>query len=123
MTVRRRPATAYPPQHTFLYSDSVAINYEVTGTGDKPIVFLHGFGLSTTSWNDIRVWFPNDEFKYYFLDLKGFGYSSKPRDGKYSFLDQAKIIVDFLEYNSLDEVILVGHSYGGGAALFRVIFF
>lgn len=121
MNDRYQHRTAYQPQHTFLYSDSIAINYEVTGTGNKAILFLHGFGLSIASWNDIRVWFPDDEFKYYFLDLKGFGYSSKPRDGKYSFLDQARIIVAFLEYSALDDVIVVGHSYGGGAALFSHI--
>ena len=51
------------------------------------------------------------------MDLKGFGLSSKPHDGKYSAKDQAEIVTAFIEQNGFADLALVGHSYGGAVAL------
>lgn len=107
---------SFQPKRTFHFSKDVQINFEKSGERGPSIIFLHGFGASLVSWYDIKDALPKG-FQLYLLDLKGFGYSSKPKDGKYSMLDQAEIIEGFILTYNLDQVILVGHSYGGGIAL------
>jgi len=102
---------------TFRYSTSVAINYETAGDGPVPVVFLHGFAAALTTWHDIRGLFPPERFRLYLLDLKGFGFSAKPRDGRYRPEDQADVVAAFLAHEGLSDVVLVGHSLGGGIAL------
>ena len=106
----------YYPKETFKYSNDVEINYEKVGDEGPAVIFLHGFGASIATWDDIRAGLPQ-KHRYYFIDLKGFGYSSKPRDNKYSFEDNSEIIISFIKYFKLKNVTLVGHSYGGGVAL------
>jgi pimeloyl-ACP methyl ester carboxylesterase len=111
--------TTDPPsaQRTFSYNESVQINYEVCGNGLLPVVFLHGFAAALTTWDDIRGMLPPDRYRFYFLDLKGFGRSSRPRDDAYRPADQAELLTAFLEAEDLRNAVLVGHSLGGGVAL------
>jgi pimeloyl-ACP methyl ester carboxylesterase len=104
-------------RQTFRYSDDVLISYEVEGRGTTPVVFLHGFAAALTTWNDIRPLFPPERFRLYLLDLKGFGFSAKPRDGRYAPEDQAAIVTAFLKAMQLRHAVLIGHSLGGGIAL------
>ena len=108
-------------EKTFLYAPNVAINYQVRGHGPTVLVFLHGFAAALTTWDDLRDLFPVDRFTLYLLDLKGFGFSSKPDDGRYGLEDQAAIVTAFLEWKGLGNVVLVGHSLGGGIALITLL--
>ncbi|HEY6838689.1 MAG TPA: alpha/beta fold hydrolase, partial [Geobacteraceae bacterium] len=108
-------------QETFHYSARVAINYRVQGDGHVTLVFLHGFAAALTTWDDLAPLFPPESYTLYFLDLKGFGFSSKPRDGRYRLEDQAQIVAAFLEAQVLDDLVIVGHSLGGGIALITLI--
>lgn len=103
-------------KRTFAYSDQIRISYEVHGNGNSPIVFLHGFGASVETWRDIQSRLAQGN-KLFFLDLKGFGLSSKPDDGKYSLEDQADVVLAFMKSQNLHDVTLVGHSYGGAVSL------
>ena len=76
------------------------------------MVLLHGFGASLESWNDILPLL-SVEFRIYRLDLKGHGLSDKPRDGRYSTGEQARIVTTFIKDHQLQDVVLLGHSYGG----------
>ena len=97
------------------------INYAVYGKGEIPVVFLHGFGASLHSWDNFVNFFPENQYSIYLIDLKGFGFSSKPVNSDYSIEENSRIIIKFLEENKLKKVILAGHSYGGGVALFTQI--
>ena len=105
---------------TFDYSDKIHINYEVHGNGNTTIVFLHGFGASLVTWRDIQLPLSKKN-TLIFLDLKGFGLSSKPDDGKYSLEDQAEIVLAFLKAYNLHDITLVGHSYGGAVSVYTYL--
>ncbi len=109
------PTTASP--RFFRYSADVLIHYQEEGAGPTPVVFLHGFAAALTTWHDLRGLFPHDRYRLIFLDLKGFGFSSKPRDAAYAVADQAAIVTAFLQALGVSGVVLVGHSLGGGVAL------
>ena len=99
--------------------ESIGINYYEYGSGD-PIVMLHGFGASAYSWRKIADPLAENH-KVILIDLKGFGYSDKPDDDKYSAFDQAEIIAAFIRDQGLQNVTLLGNSYGGGIALFTYL--
>ncbi len=87
----------YIPKQTFYFHDNVNINYEQIGHGSETIIFLHGFGLSLDSWDDIKHRFPLDKYKMFFIDLKGNGFSYKAPESDYSLIEQARIIIGFIK--------------------------
>ena len=59
---------------------------------------------------------PEDSTIHLF-DLIGFGDSPAPEDWPYTIDAQAEVLFNFIENKDLSNVILLGHSYGGGVAL------
>lgn len=108
---------SYHPAETFYYSKDIHINYELMGHGDKNIIFLHGFSLSLHSWNSIKSKFDLNQYKLYFVDLKGSGFSYKGNEGAYTLTEQVAIIASFIATHNISSFILVGHSYGGVISL------
>ncbi len=94
--------------------ESVVLNYEIHGEGD-PVLFLHGFGANNYTWNKVYPLISSK--KLILLELKGHGRSDKPIDGKYSVHDQAELVLNFIARHDLKNLVLVGHSFGGGVAL------
>jgi haloalkane dehalogenase len=86
-----------------------------TGTGDVPVVFLHGNPTSSHLWRNVlphvagraRVLAP---------DLIGMGSSGKP-DIAYRFADHARYLDAWFDALGLDQVVLVGHDWGGSLGL------
>jgi len=105
----------------FYYNDSDYLNYEVIGKSGRPIVFLHGFAASLENWKILTGSLPAREYQIFLIDLKGFGLSAKPRDGKYSMQDNADLIAQFIRAQKLKDYVLAGHSFGGGVALLVAI--
>ncbi len=101
----------------FHYKGSIPIHYKAIGDGPMQIVFLHGFASAHDTWLDMAAHFPPDRFTLYLPDLKGFGLSSKPRDGAYTVKDQAAVVRHFMRELGLRSTILIGHSLGGSVAL------
>jgi pimeloyl-ACP methyl ester carboxylesterase len=99
------------------HTGDIRIHYQPGGHGPTPLVFLHGFASSHTTWLDIAGLFPADRYTLYLLDMKGFGLSSKPRDDAYTVEDQAAIVKAFIRKQGLNSPILIGHSLGGAVAL------
>ncbi|MEV5648275.1 haloalkane dehalogenase [Nocardia sp. NPDC052254] len=91
------------------------MTYRDTGAGSVPVVLLHGNPTSSHLWRNViphidpltRVLAP---------DLIGMGESGKP-DSPYRFADHARYLEAWFDGLGLDEVILVGHDWGGALAM------
>jgi pimeloyl-ACP methyl ester carboxylesterase len=102
----------------YRYSQNIILNYEVEGDGENQIIFLHGISANLRGWEKIRNKFQSENYQQYYIDLKGFGLSLKPRDDKYSMADQAEVIYKFIKDLNIFNPVIVGHSMGGGVALY-----
>ncbi len=103
-----------------IVSDSVNINFEYFNSFDrkrKTILMLHGFTGSLDDWREIHSSL-NPNFNYIGIDLVGHGNSDSPVNvDKYSPQALSKQINDVLNNLSIEQVIILGYSMGGRAAL------
>jgi len=86
-----------------------------------PVLLIHGFGASSYSWRHIIKPLAQ-KYRVITIDLKGFGESPKPRDDLYSVYEQARLVRNFILENNLQNVHIIGHSYGGGVALVTSVY-
>jgi len=95
--------------------NGVKINYYDSGQG-PPIILLHGFGACAYTW---RFLIPPlaEQHRVFTIDLKGYGLSDKPADGHYAVADQAEMVADFIRRQDLHDLVIMGHSMGGGVTL------
>jgi pimeloyl-ACP methyl ester carboxylesterase len=107
----------YSPNLKFYFSETEFLNYRVIGNGEKTIIYLHGFGASNRTWDDIIPYLNVSDTKFIFFDLIGAGFSSKPKNADYSMRANALVIKSFIKQHDLSDYALVGHSFGGGVSL------
>lgn len=103
------------PARREIEAAGVRVAYELTGdtaSGKPVVVMLHGFGAALESWSDVQPLIAA-EYPVLRMDLKGFGMSEKPRDGRYAAVDQAEVVAAVLRGLGLKRVVIVGHSFGG----------
>lgn len=98
--------------------NNYALNYNITGTGNETLLFLHGFALSTESWGGIVSKIDTNKYKIICIDILGFGFSEKPTSFDYSIESQSSLIESFLKELNIDTISLIGHSYGGVIGLY-----
>lgn len=97
------------------YADvnDTTIYYEIAGDGD-PLILVHGFTLDTRMWDDQFTEF-SKRYRVIRYDLRGFGRSSVPEEGKpYS---HAKDLKELLDHLSIRKASVIGLSMGGGIAI------
>jgi pimeloyl-ACP methyl ester carboxylesterase len=80
----------------------------------RPLVLLHGLGDSHRSWSRVAPMLARSR-RVLMPDLAGHGLSERP-DASYTLEWHAGVVGAWLEALQLDDVDLVGHSYGGGVA-------
>ncbi|QVK17801.1 alpha/beta hydrolase [Mycoplasmatota bacterium] len=95
--------------------NQIKINVEISGQGDMNILLLHGWGQSTKAFTEISQHLATS-FTVYNIDLPGFGLSEKP-PYPYNTKDYADIIKGIVDYYQLDNLIIIGHSFGGRIAI------
>lgn len=80
------------------------------------LVLIHGF--PTSSWDWAKVWRPLCEAfpRVIAPDMIGFGYSAKPRDYRYSILDQADLHENLLAHLRVERYHILAHDYGDTVA-------
>jgi len=92
--------------------DGTSIFYKDWGKG-QPIVFSHGWPLNSDAWDDQLVFFASRGYRAIAHDRRGHGRSSQPWDG-HDMNTYADDLARLLERLELRDVLLVGHSTGGG---------
>jgi non-heme chloroperoxidase len=92
--------------------DGTKIYYKDWGAG-QPIVFCHGWPLSSDAWEDQMVFLGAQGYRCIAHDRRGHGRSSQPWNGNDmdTYADDLTELIDALD---LKAAILVGHSTGGG---------
>ncbi len=90
------------------------VRYVDEGQGPA-VVLLHGFASSLDNWKRVRPAL-RQRHRVIALDLKGFGWSDRP-PGDYSPRAQAQIVRALLDQRGVDDVAVVGHSWGGSVAM------
>lgn len=96
-------------------TETVAVNgkniyYEVYGEGN-PLIFLHGYSLSTKSWEPYIADF-SKEYKVHLVDLTGHGKSDAFKEDL-SIASVAQDLNMLLRYLNLSKVKAIGFSFGG----------
>src|SRR5271157_1681405 len=91
------------------------------GKGNAPILFLHGIGHSGAALEDVGPMLDNPRLKLIVPDLLGCGGSSASPRFSHTAVEHAQVFLDFIEQANLADVVVVGHSYGGGIALFMAL--
>src|SRR2546426_12476077 len=89
----------------------VRVHYIERGTGPA-IVMVHGFGGHTFSFRKLMPDLAR-EHRVVALDLKGFGYSERPKNGDYSLGAQARLVLGAMDALGTSTATLIGHSMGG----------
>lgn len=95
----------------FIEVEGKRIHYLKQGEG-RPIILVHGFGLSTFSWRKL-IPLLSKRYTVFALDLLGFGLSDKPTDGDYTLEAQARLVINFMDALRIPSATLIGHSMGG----------
>jgi non-heme chloroperoxidase len=97
---------------TITTKDGTEIYYKDWGSG-QPVVFIHGWPLNADMWEYQMNYLASRGYRVVAHDRRGFGRSSQPWTGyDYdTFADDVAAVIDQLD---LKDVILVGHSMGGG---------
>ncbi len=79
-----------------------------------PVVLFHGTAAWSELWRHTSDVLAAAGFHVIALDLPPFGFSDRP--GSYTRQDQAARISDVLDMLKAEPAIIVGHSFGAGAA-------
>jgi len=92
--------------------DGVALYFKDWGTG-RPVILLHGWPLSSDSFDDLGMAIAKTGMRAIAYDRRGFGRSEQPWSG-YNYNTLADDLADVIEATGSTEATLVGFSMGGG---------
>lgn len=104
------------PKSTVQLSQYEAAYLELGEPSHPVLLFLHGFLGESSLWQALMAPLSH-QYRCIALDLLGFGGSSKPKL-KYTIWHQTAFLGEFITALGLNNVTIIGHSYGGwtGAA-------
>lgn len=110
LALAAQPVEAAWP-HVTLSKDGTPISYEVSGTGEPTLVFIHGWSCDARYW---RAQVPefSKRYRVVVLDLAGHGHSGAARS-RYTMSSFGEDVRAVVEATSSNNVILIGHSMGG----------
>ena len=93
--------------------DGTQLRYKELGEG-RPVVLIHGWPLSSDSWDPIMIKLADNGYRAIAYDRRGFGRSDHAKSG-YDYDTFADDLHDVMkETGAIENVALVGFSMGGG---------
>ena len=97
---------------TLTIKDGTQIYYKDWGSG-QPVVFSHGWPLSSDAWEDQMMFLADRGFRCIAHDRRGHGRSGQPWEGNEmdTYADDLAALTEAL---NLQDAVHVGHSTGGG---------
>ena len=114
---RSRHAIFHSDHSRFVDVDGVRVHYQEAGDPLAPaLVLIHGFASSTLVWSKVFLRLAAAGFRVIAVDMLGFGYSGKPRNGEYTISGQASLLMALLDRLNIKRATLLGSSYGGAVA-------
>jgi len=114
---RNRHVIFHSERSRFADVDGVRVHYQEAGDPKAPaLVLIHGFASSTLVWSKVFLRLAEAGFRVIAVDMLGFGYSGKPRNGEYTIAGQASLLVGLLDRLQINRATLVGSSYGGAVS-------
>ncbi len=97
---------------TITTKDGTSIFYKDWGKG-QPVLFSHGWPLTADAWDAQMVFLGERGYRVIAHDRRSHGRSSQTWDGNH--MDQyADDLAELIEKLDLKDLIMVGHSTGGG---------
>ncbi len=99
--------------------DGVELHWTERGSG-TPLVILHGLADSQHTWEPVATALGR-RHRVLCLDLPGCGLSGRP-DASYSLDWQARLAASWLDQIGVSTCDVLGHSYGGGVALWLLLY-
>ena len=97
---------------TITTTDNTQLYVKDWGTG-RPVILMHGWPLSSDSWDDQAMALANAGYRAIAYDRRGFGRSSQPWSG-YDYDTLADDLAAVIEQTGARDATLVGFSMGGG---------
>jgi pimeloyl-ACP methyl ester carboxylesterase len=115
---REEAHEAAPRTGRFVRAGDVELFLQEEGQQQDPaVVFVHGTGAWSETWRPALGAVSAAGFRGIAVDLPPFGYSGRPEAPRYGKEDQARRLLGALDSLGLDQVVVVGHSFGAGATV------
>ena len=92
--------------------DGYNICYKTTGTGDKTVVILQGWGTDLGVYDSVAGVIDGSRYRVIQFDFPGFGSSDEPKE-PWDVDGFADFFCKFMEVMQIKKATLIGHSYGG----------
>ena len=96
--------------------EGIPIHIVERGSGPNAAILIHGFLGHTYSFRYLIPELAKDQ-RAVAVDLKGSGYSGRPKKGDYSLTEQARLVIRLMDKLGIDRASVVGHSLGGEVAM------
>lgn len=101
----------------FVETNGIRLHYFDYPADGETLILLHGLTANAASFEGFIQAGLNQDLRLMSVDLRGRGLSSKPATG-YSLEAHSQDILGLLDALALEQVILVGHSFGGRLAIY-----
>lgn len=115
-------ASIAPPTGRYVATRAGRVFLQEAGPRDAiPVVLFHGTAAWSELWRQTMTALAGAGFRAIALDIPPFGFSD--RYGGYTRAEQAARVADVLDGLAIPAAIIVGHSFGAGAATETVLRF